>query len=385
MTDSIAAVPALIGTSLRIAAYNGHHNLCKLLLSANADVSAGDYCTGDDTWKKRFETLHILVEGRAVEEFSGNNHFLEKPDMPEDMFSYILHHTFLNEPLFAEKCSIATSMLKCSKIQRRIRMLLGGSKFSVYARLHNNEEALKEFFQILCLNVLVFRNQKMKKRFSKGTIFPIYEHELEELLRELIGAQVPLHETGYDELTLLKRIVRACMFQRGTNHRGRQILDWIKILQASGIDLEQYGRKEHPIFKMKKRNNFESLVFMSRINRVEAANHEGPMKPVINFELGWSSLIGFDYGPCVEDWKFWFSEPTDRFAGDFWSLIEDPSLMNLVPGAWVDKLLYAYSKTYQNPLLDALFTGENHDTEPTVIFNSSSADENNVGKAAVRG
>lgn len=32
--------------SLQIAAYNGDHNLCKLLLSANADVSARDYCTG---------------------------------------------------------------------------------------------------------------------------------------------------------------------------------------------------------------------------------------------------------------------------------------------------------------------------------------------------
>lgn len=32
--------------SLQIAAYNIDHNLCKLLLSANADVSARDYCTG---------------------------------------------------------------------------------------------------------------------------------------------------------------------------------------------------------------------------------------------------------------------------------------------------------------------------------------------------
>ncbi|KAF7898095.1 hypothetical protein EAF00_004541 [Botryotinia globosa] len=139
-------------TTLHIAAYNGHHNLCKLLLSANADVSAGDYCSG---------------------------------------------------------------------------------------------------------------NQKEKKRFSKATTFSILEHELEGLLQELIGAQIPLHETDHGELTLLQRIVSACMFQRGTNDRGSQILDWIKILQASGIDLEQYDRKERSIFKMKKRNNFESLVILS--------------------------------------------------------------------------------------------------------------------------
>ncbi|TGO16587.1 hypothetical protein BTUL_0026g00400 [Botrytis tulipae] len=327
-----------------------------LLLCANADVSAGDYCTGNDTRKKPLETLHILVEGGAGEEFFGNSHFLEKTEMPEDIFSYIQHHTFLNEPLFAEKCSIATRMFKRSRnydTQQCIRSLLGGSKLSFYVRRHNNEEALKEFFQTLCLTVSGFRNYKIKERHFGGTILSIPGYQLwEELIRELIGAQVPLPEVGHHELTLLQRIVRACMFQRGTNHRGRQILDWIKILQSSGIDLEHYGRKERSIFKMKKRNNFESLVFLSRINRVEAADHGGPMKPVINFELGWSSLIDFNYGPCVEDWKFWFSEPTDRFAGEFWSLIEDPPLMNLVPGAWVDKSRSTYSETFQTPSLD---------------------------------
>lgn len=193
----------------------------------------------------------------------------------------------------------------------------------------------------------------MKKRFSKGTTFSIPGYELwEELIRELIGAQAPLPEAGHHKRTFLQRIVSDCVFETGINHRGRQIFDWIRILQSSGIDLEHYGRKERSIFKMGKRNNFESLVFLSRINRVEALDFEGPMKPVISYELGWSSLIDFTYGPCVEDWKFWFSEPTDRFAGKFWSLIEDPPLMSLVPGAWVDKSRYTYSEMFQTPLLD---------------------------------
>ncbi|TGO23690.1 hypothetical protein BPAE_0124g00220 [Botrytis paeoniae] len=94
-------------TALHIAVYNGHRNLCKFLLSAGADGSAGDHCTGNYTWKKPLETLHILVEGGAEEEFLGNSHFLEKTNMPEDIFSYIQCPTFLNELLFAEKCSIA--------------------------------------------------------------------------------------------------------------------------------------------------------------------------------------------------------------------------------------------------------------------------------------
>ncbi|KAF7920562.1 uncharacterized protein EAE97_011455 [Botrytis byssoidea] len=359
-------------TPLHIAAYNCHHNLCKLLLSANADVSAGDYCTGAtplqylisspyskgriDTRKKSLKVLYILVGGGAEEEFSGNSHFLEKTEMPEDMFSYIQHHTFLKEPLFSEKCSIAARMLKRRKIHDNhqcIRSLLGGSKLSVHARLHYNEEALKEFFQVLCLEVTSFRNYKFKEEFSRGTSYSTPEHQpWEEFLRDLIAAQVSLHETGHCGLTLLPKNLEDTVFHTGINHRERQIFDWIKILQSSGIDLEQYGNKERTIFKVQKRSNFKSLVSLSRISRVDTLNIRRSEKSVPTYELGFSSLIGFSYGSRAEDWKFWFSEPTDQFAGKFRSLIEDPPLMNLVPGAWIDKPLCTYSDTFQSPLLD---------------------------------
>ncbi|KAF5876872.1 uncharacterized protein Bfra_001227 [Botrytis fragariae] len=67
---------------LQIAEYNGHHNLFKLLLSAGADVSAGDHCTRNGAWKKHLKTLHILVEGGTEEEFLNKSRFLEKTDMP---------------------------------------------------------------------------------------------------------------------------------------------------------------------------------------------------------------------------------------------------------------------------------------------------------------
>jgi len=38
----------------------------------------------------------------------------------------------------------------------------------------------------------------------------------------------------------------------------------------------------------------------------------------ISFEL-----ISFTYGPRPEDWKFWFSEPSDPYAGDFWAMVEE--------------------------------------------------------------
>ncbi|TGO48427.1 hypothetical protein BCON_0240g00060 [Botryotinia convoluta] len=217
-----------------------------------------------------------------------------------------------------------------------IRSLLGGSKLSFYARLHNNRKELNNFFQILCLKVAGFRNHKIKELFSKGTTYSTPGHQpWEELLRELIAAQIPLHETGHRRLTLLQRILSDSVFQTGINHSERQIFDWAKILQASGIDLEQYGNKKRSIFQ-----------------RVDTWNFGGSEKSVITYELGLSSLVGFNYDSCVEDWNFWFSEPTDQFAGDFWSLIEDPPLMNFVPGAWIDESPYAYSGMFQARTLD---------------------------------
>ncbi|KAK7918094.1 hypothetical protein PG985_009968 [Apiospora marii] len=59
--------------------------------------------------------------------------------------------------------------------------------------------------------------------------------------------------------------------------------------------------------------------------------------------LGW--IDGFHnvqvdamvYGPCIEDWKVWVSEPTEVFVGDFWQGVESPEKL-YVPGAWVEDI-----------------------------------------------
>ncbi len=53
-------------------------------------------------------------------------------------------------------------------------------------------------------------------------------------------------------------------------------------------------------------------------------------------------LINLHYGAQPEDWSFWLSEQTDEFAGDFWSMIENPlkfdgenrPLVSKMPGSW---------------------------------------------------
>lgn len=49
-------------------------------------------------------------------------------------------------------------------------------------------------------------------------------------------------------------------------------------------------------------------------------------------------LLNFQYGRSPTDWKFWWREPSDEFAGDFWWMVEMESriAMRNVPGAWVD-------------------------------------------------
>jgi hypothetical protein len=47
-------------------------------------------------------------------------------------------------------------------------------------------------------------------------------------------------------------------------------------------------------------------------------------------------LISFSYGPQPDDWKFWFADPTDCFAGIFWKEEnrEDDEAEYPLPGAW---------------------------------------------------
>jgi len=53
---------------------------------------------------------------------------------------------------------------------------------------------------------------------------------------------------------------------------------------------------------------------------------------VIEFDI---RLINFKYGPSPNDWIFWFSEPSDPFAGDFWAMIEGEEYWRMFEKGWV--------------------------------------------------
>lgn len=94
---------------------------------------------------------------------------------------------------------------------------------------------------------------------------------------------------------------------------------WLEALRQAGVDLNIYGQREYKLFaKEEVSRDFHFTTVMFR------GGH-------YNFSI---RLIGFKYGPKPEDWKVYFDERTDRFAGEFWELVENSLLQ--IPGSWVD-------------------------------------------------
>ncbi|KAK8104932.1 hypothetical protein PG999_008291 [Apiospora kogelbergensis] len=99
---------------------------------------------------------------------------------------------------------------------------------------------------------------------------------------------------------------------------------WIEDLIAVGVDIEEYGRKECSILR-----NIKSMSSLfAKAGRDTWPDVYCPLK---GYEI---YFYGFTYGPSVGDWTILCEEPTDRFAGEFWNLVEEHPLD--MPGAWFD-------------------------------------------------
>ncbi|KAI1453100.1 hypothetical protein F4805DRAFT_388003 [Annulohypoxylon moriforme] len=95
----------------------------------------------------------------------------------------------------------------------------------------------------------------------------------------------------------------------------RCLYPWLKALKIAGVDLNTYGHREHEIFIDD--DHYFRAPYMGRYR-----------DPIM------LHLVGFKFGSEPEDWEFYWAEPTDEFAGDFWNLIENPPPS--IPGSWVD-------------------------------------------------
>lgn len=158
------------------------------------------------------------------------------------------------------------------------------------------------------------------------------------LARELITAGAPLHSINGHGFTPLSMVIYG--FLRNFGHTNdpcttinNHINLWISCLGEAGVDLRQYGETEREL-------QFTDLATTT----FEYFFRRGVGNLYLCVDI---RFIGFSYGPRPEDWHFWFSEPPDPFAGEFWEMVERTSLevsmqaenaaSFAMPGSWVEQ------------------------------------------------
>ncbi|TGO64447.1 hypothetical protein BCON_0007g00970 [Botryotinia convoluta] len=306
------------GTPLHIAASNNHLGLCKLLLAKGADISSVEAPFGC-SWAQaldRTQTLNILrtlIEAGADSELINQTDVLAKSaGGPIEIFQYLQQYTFTSsgETNFIKKILIAHGFIKYRGAQAPglILSFLGSSDFQKNIALHCDDSALKIFFLKVC------------RRCSRGDSTDSWV----DLVKKMISAGMSLHVlTEYG--TVLQYICWKIWKNFLEKENPYTLEKWLGILVKLGIDLNAYGERESSLFK-KKMTFFDGRT-MAQYSYIP-----------VNWRLKY--ILGFTYGPRIEDWELWFLEWTDEYAGDFWKLIENPiqaTLANLsIPGGWVD-------------------------------------------------
>ncbi|KAI7775323.1 hypothetical protein LA080_007040 [Diaporthe eres] len=102
-------------------------------------------------------------------------------------------------------------------------------------------------------------------------------------------------------------------------------------LYESGVDLFEYGREE-----AKRHANYPGQAASFGIRRSFPVGVDR-VHELCKLSLRFVQLISFEIGQLPSQWRFWWTEPTDEFAGDFWDLITEQEIIDLrVPGAWVE-------------------------------------------------
>ncbi|KAF3811944.1 hypothetical protein GCG54_00003693 [Colletotrichum gloeosporioides] len=94
---------------------------------------------------------------------------------------------------------------------------------------------------------------------------------------------------------------------------------WLEDVQASGIDLAEYGRRQLEIHKASHRN-FDRWQKLSMLQPGDDSRLYGPR------------LMSFTFGPRTQDWNLIWDLDVEGLTGDFWELIENPPLH--IPGAY---------------------------------------------------
>ncbi|KAF7948098.1 uncharacterized protein EAE97_003509 [Botrytis byssoidea] len=310
-------------TPLHIAALNAHLDLCKFLLVEGADVSSEGGMYGLTpleevvilTQLKSKPSHPLLLDiARGLVEAGAYSELIDRINLlvisasgSMELFQYLQQHTLMisGEISFINKVYIARSFLYSDSVQSPKWMLsyLGGPDFQAKIALHRDDSTVEDFFVGIC-------GEYSQDQFKDDRV---------DLIKKMISAGVSLHVLDEDYETMLQK--EFWSFQGRLYVQEREIWGlemWLEFLVKLNVDLNTYGEVESSIYKKKR-----------MAQDLDASD---------NFVV--ECVLGFKYGPRIEDWDVWFTERTDKYAGDFWKLIQNPlqaTLANIsIPGEWVD-------------------------------------------------
>jgi hypothetical protein len=169
-----------------------------------------------------------------------------------------------------------------------------------------------------CTREPIYDNSVCDVNFETGDNFGMWR----ELVRGCISAGASIEAVDLARRTPLQALIDAFWnpfrdsnwsLEKVSGQLEYTLYCWLADLAAAGVDLEKYGATESSI---RQRRTLADSTFRFR-------------------------LVGFSYGSLVTDWQFWFSNPTDIFAGDFWAMIETlqdddlgPQPTLDIPGSW---------------------------------------------------
>ncbi|KAF5870908.1 uncharacterized protein Bfra_009463 [Botrytis fragariae] len=316
------------GSPLHIAASHNHLDLCKLLLAKGADVSSEGALFGKTPLSafvfttrhnhiyrsQAFDHTHALDILRTLVEAGADSELIDQTDVlaisasgPEELFHYIQQHTYMSsgEINFIDKLDIALRFMSSESVQSQNLMLsyLEDPNFQAKIALHRDNVVVEKFFVTIC-------REYSQDGFKDNGV---------DLIKKMMSAGISLHTLDHNGETILQREFRDCRRRLGVHEkRSCSFKMWLGFLIDLGVDLNTYGKVESSIYHKR------------RLTR----DLDAPQTWLL------VHVLGFKYGPRIEDWELLFYERTDEYAGDFWKLIENPlqaALANLsIPGEWVD-------------------------------------------------
>jgi hypothetical protein len=174
----------------------------------------------------------------------------------------------------------------------------------------------------------------------------------EGLIIKAVELGLDLHDGGDGVsplLNLLHVIINLPMVstRRQVQTMHKRLKNWLSVLQRAGVDLDLYGQEECRLLADLQYTCEHPWLWCGKLQDRRSISEELlAANPDFSFDVhNTVSVFTFTYGANPDDWKLWFYHPGDRYAGPFWRMIEEESLLEVeerpgggsyVPGAWHD-------------------------------------------------